>query len=127
MHGRLMSNIMANAINIIYPYKHASMWVFDDERAGLDREPFVEGADTMIDRVLARKGLENPEKGFRLVFSSCEFPRYDFRFDWVREGEGGNWYKSGDFQMEGWLCPALFKYFAKAPKHIYARFENKCS
>ncbi len=116
---------MANAINVIYPYKYEGMWVFDDEKAGLDKEPFVEGADTMIDRVLATKGLENPEAGFRLIFSSGEFPRYDVKVDWVREGEGGNWYKSEEFQMEGWLCPALFEYFDEAPKQIYARFEEK--
>jgi hypothetical protein len=25
--------------------------------------------------------------------------------------------------MEGWLCPALFKYFEKAPKEIYIKAE----
>ena len=118
---------MANAINVIYPYKNSGMWVFDDERVGLDREPFVAGADAMIDQVLAQKEIKNPEKGFRLVFSAGEFPKYDVRFDWVREGDGGNWYKSEEFKMEGWLCPALLKYFDEAPKHIYERFENKSS
>jgi hypothetical protein len=27
--------------------------------------------------------------------------------------------------MEGWLCPALFKYFEVAPKEIYAKAEAK--
>ena len=115
---------MANAINVIYPYKHEGMWVFDDENVGLDKEPFVEGADAMIDLVLDKKGLHNPEAGFRLIFSAGEFPRYDVRFDWLREGEGGYWYTSEEFQMEGWLCPALLKYFYEAPKNIYARFED---
>ena len=116
---------MANAINVIYPYKWEGLWVFDDEDVGLVKEPFVEGADTAIDRALEMKGLQNPESGFRLMFSAGEFPRYDVRFDWVREGEGGNWYRSEDFDMEGWLCPALLEYFDKAPRHIYARFEEK--
>ena len=116
---------MANAINVIYPYKNAGMWVFDDEKVGLDREPFVAGADTIIDRVLAVKGLEKPEEGFRLIFSAGEFPEYDVRLDWVKEGDGGNWYKSEDYQMEGWLCPALLMYFDEAPKYLYARFEEK--
>jgi len=118
---------MVNAINVFYPYKYEGMWVFDDENVGLDKEPFVEGADTMIDHALAKKDLHNPEAGFRLIFSSGEFPRYDVRFDWLREGNGGNWYGSEEFQMEGWLCPALLKYFDEAPKHIYARFEEKAS
>ena len=79
----------------------------------------------MIDHVLDKKCLQNPEEGFRLIFSAGEFPRYDVRFDWLREGEGGNWYTSEEFQMEGWLCPAPLKYFDESPKHIYARFEEK--
>ena len=30
-----------NAINVIWPYKHHGMWVFDDARVGLVQEPFV--------------------------------------------------------------------------------------
>ena len=60
-----------------------------------------------------------------LELHAGEFPRYDVKLDWVREGEGGNWYRSEEHQMEGWLCPALFKYFAEAPENIYARFEDK--
>jgi hypothetical protein len=116
---------MANAIMVIYPYKEYGMWVFDDAEVGLVKEPFIEGADTIIDRAVVMKGLKNPEGGFRLVFSAGEFPRYDIKFDWVREGEGGNWYKATELEMEGWLCPALLKYFDQAPKHIYARFEEK--
>jgi len=29
--------------------------------------------------------------------------------------------------MEGWLCPALFKYFEAAPPKIYAQFKPKQS
>jgi len=32
-----------NAINVISPYKHHGMWVFDDPRVGLVQEPFVSG------------------------------------------------------------------------------------
>ena len=118
---------MPNALNIIHPYKHEGLWVFDDARTGLVKEPFIEGADVIIDRAVAMKGIEEPEKGFRLIFSAYEFPRYDLKFDWRRTGEGGNWYWSEKFQMEGWLCPALQKYFDEAPKTIYARFESSDS
>jgi hypothetical protein len=33
-----------NEINVIAPYKHQGMWVFDDSRVGLVQEPFVVGA-----------------------------------------------------------------------------------
>jgi hypothetical protein len=42
-----------NAINVIAPYKWVGMWVFDDPRVGLEKEPFVAGADTMIEMIAA--------------------------------------------------------------------------
>jgi hypothetical protein len=33
-----------NTINIISPYKHHGVWVFDNARVGLAQEPFVAGA-----------------------------------------------------------------------------------
>ena len=30
-----------------------------------------------------------------------------------------------DSQMEGWLCPMLFKYFTEAPPRLYAKAEPK--
>jgi len=115
---------VANSINVIYPYCHMGMWVFDDDRTGLVREAFVAGADTIIDNVLDSKGIQDAEKGFRLIFSAGEFPEYDIRLDWLRESNGGNWYRLDAHMLEGWLCPALLKYFDKAPEHIYARFEK---
>lgn len=116
-----------NALRVIYPYKHEGLWVFDDEDAGLVKEPFVAGADTAIDLALAAKGVENAERGFRLMFSDGEFPGYDFRFDWVRVGDGGNWYRCDALKEldEGWLCPALLRYFESAPERIYAKFAAK--
>ena len=116
---------MANAIAVIYPYKYEGLWVFDDDKVGLIREPFVAGADVLIDRALKGKGIIDGDKGFRLIFSAGQFPGYDFKFTWVREGDGGNWYFSDDFNIEGWLCPALFEYFYEAPKEIYTKFEAK--
>jgi hypothetical protein len=42
-----------NSINVIHPYKHEGMWVFDDERVGLIQAPFVAGADRIIDEMFA--------------------------------------------------------------------------
>jgi len=114
-----------NALVAIYPYNHNGLWVFDDESVGLDKEPFVSGADTLIDRALHAKGIQNGEEGFRLLFSAGEFPDYDFRFTHVREGNGGDWYYSDDFQMEGWLCPALLRYFESAPSEVFTKFEPR--
>jgi hypothetical protein len=109
-----------NAINVIAPYTHHGMWVFDNPRVGLNQEPFVAGADAMIDRVVA--DIPNAEHGFTLIFAATPFPGHQYKLDWVRADEdGGSWYRSADLDMEGWLCPALFRYFEEAPKQIYAR------
>ena len=57
-----------NAIVLIQPYRHEGVWVFDDETVGLVREPFVSGADVIIDRMV--EGIPGAEKGFNLFFSS---------------------------------------------------------
>ncbi len=112
-----------NAINLIMPYRHEGMWVFDDARVGLDKEPFVAGADAMIDRLVA--DIPGAANGFRLLFSATPCPGFKARLEWRREEYGGNWYFSSEFQMEGWLCPALFKYFDTAPKEIYVKADPK--
>jgi Family of unknown function (DUF6717) len=111
-----------NSINVIAPYKHHGMWVFDDPRVGLAQEPFVAGADSMIDRVVA--DIPDADRGFTLVFSAAPFPDHQLRLDWDREDSGGNWYRSADLGMEGWLCPALFKYFPAAPKSIFVQVKS---
>ena len=117
-----MSNAPANAIFVIFPYRTEWTWVFDDERAGLVREPFVEGVPEIIDTLVA--SIPNAEAGFKLLFSPRAFPGAR-QFDWVREEFEGNWYRDAATGAEGWLCPALFKYFPAAPKQIFAKAEAK--
>jgi hypothetical protein len=112
-----------NALNVISPYKHLGVWVFDDPRVGLAQEPFVAGADTMIDRVVA--DIPNADGGFTLIFSSAPFPGHQHRLDWHCAEDGGDWYHSEELQMVGWLCPALLRYFSEAPKHIYIQVKPR--
>lgn len=112
-----------NSLFVIAPYRYAGMWVFDDAAVGLVREPFVSGIDVMIDRLVA--DIPNAAGGFRLIFAPEPFPGYTMTLEWRRTNYGGNWYYSPQYQMEGWLCPALYKYFKEAPKDIYLRAEAK--
>jgi hypothetical protein len=115
------AQVTMNEINVISPYKHNGMWVFDDPRVDLLQEPFVAGADTWIDRVVA--DIPNADRGFILIFSGSAFPGHQYRLDWRRGEDGGNWYYSSALDIEGWLCPALFRYFSEAPKHIYVQIK----
>ena len=111
---------MANSIMVIHPYRYEGMWVFDDSSVGLTREPFVSGADAVIDRMV--ESIPGAENGFNLVFSGESFPGYDLKLDRRKSESGGYWYYSSELKMEGWLCPALFKYFEEAPEVLYAQF-----
>ena len=112
-----------NAISVVVPYKWEGMWVFDDPPVGLVREPFIAGIDTMIDRLVAL--IPDANQGFRLLFSRAPFPGHTVKLEWRREESGGNWYFCPQLEMEGWLCPALLKYFDQAPPDIYIRVEPK--
>ena len=114
---------LMNALLVIAPYKYQGTWVFDDPAVGVFREPFIAGIDTMIDKAVA--DIPNAEKGFRAIFSAAPFPGANLKLDWRREESGGNWYYSDQFKMEGWLCPALLKYFPTAPREIYVKIEPK--
>ena len=119
----LMPHLPANSILVIVPYRYEGTWVFDDRRVGLVREPFVSGIPEMIDVLV--KDIPDAGKGFRLVFSACEFPGYQKKLTWVRGDSLGNWYRLEKPPMEGWLCPALFKYYREAPKELYVKAEPK--
>jgi hypothetical protein len=108
---------------VITPYWYDGTWVFDDDRVGLVREPFVAGIPEMINLLV--KEIPAAREGFRLTFSANPFPGYQKKFDWVREEFGGSYYRLDDPPMEGWLCPALFHYFDEAPKTLYARADPR--
>jgi hypothetical protein len=105
---------MNNSIFVIKPYKWQGMWVFDDPAVGLVREPFVGGADTIIDHATAH--LPNAHQGFLAVFSAGYFPDAQIMLEWVREEGGGNVYRWTEKEMEGWLFPGLVRYFANPPE-----------
>ncbi len=110
---------MANELMIIMPYWHAGTWVFDDESVGLDKEPFVAGVPEILDDLV--RHIPNARDGFRLTFSASRFPGCQAEYIWVREEDEGGWYRTADGLLEGWLCPALFRYFDNAPKKLFAR------
>jgi hypothetical protein len=108
-----------NSLMVIAPYRYQGTWVFDDDRVGLVREPFVGGVPEMIDVLV--DDIPNADEGFRLTFSAKPFPGHERKLTWVREASGGNYYALEDPPMEGWICPALFRYYRNAPKEIYVK------
>jgi hypothetical protein len=111
----------SNAIMVIAPYRYNGTWVFDDPSAGLKREPFVAGVPEMIDVLV--KDVPTSQDGFRLLFSANPFPGYQKKLTWLRGDQGGNFYKLDDPPMEGWICPAMFRYYKDAPPNLYVKAE----
>jgi hypothetical protein len=56
---------MSNSINVIFPYRHEDIWMFDDESIGLVREPFVSGVPhlsifpKLLKKFIARQNHED--------------------------------------------------------------------
>ncbi|UJB70300.1 hypothetical protein HRE53_04010 [Acaryochloris sp. 'Moss Beach'] len=114
---------MANSMMVIAPYRYEEMWVFDDLQAGLVQEPFVSGIPQMIDRLVI--DIPEADQGFKLIFAQTPFPGYQAQLEWLRPEFGGHWYRWSAEKMDGWLCPALFKYFADAPPQLFCQAEAK--
>ncbi|MBX3540262.1 MAG: hypothetical protein KF735_21660, partial [Chelatococcus sp.] len=104
-------------------YKHFGMWVFDDAEVGLKQEPFVAGADSLID--FATAGIPDAARGFVMVFSAAAFPGHQYTLEWRRAEGDGNVYYNGEFRQEGWLCPALLRYFDRPPARIYVQIKER--
>ncbi len=106
---------------VIAPYRDKGTWVFDDPRFGLVREPFVAGVPEMIDALVA--DIPAAESGFRLTFSANPFPGFAKKLTRLRGDMQGNYYRLDDPPMEGWICPALFRYYDRAPAELYVKAE----
>ncbi len=114
---------MNNSIFVIKPYKWNGIWVFDDPNTQLEREAFVAGIDLIIDKLV--ENIPNADNGFIMLFSTTPFPGYDIFLELIGPDiVGGNWYKCNQYDMEGWLCPALYLYYSEAPSTIYVQAKS---
>ena len=112
---------MQNAVYSIRPYRYQGMWVFDDDRVGLVKEPFVMGIPEIIDRAVQH--LPDAQNGFTVLFNNTGLPSPDLVLKRLNEDAGGNWYMCEATGMKGWLCPALFKYYPQAPELLFIKIQ----
>lgn len=111
-----------NSIFIIDPYWDDITWVFDDDRVGLTREPFVAGIPDMINYMV--REIPDADKGFRLFFSTSKYPGYTYSLSWTGSEYDGNWYQMDEEPfLSGWLCPALLLYFPEPPEKLFVSAE----
>lgn len=117
------TDVRNNQIKVIEPYWAKGTWVFDDKATGLRAEPFVHGIPEMISRLV--EDIPAARKGFRLTFSAQEFPGYELAVERGDPRSGGYYYRDPKTGRQGWLCPALYKYFRKAPETIYVKADPR--
>ena len=107
-----------NSIFVIAPYWYEGTWVFDDERVGLVKEPFVSGVPDMINHLV--RDITDAQSGFRMIFSKNKYPGFTESLSWRSSEYDGNWYQMDeDPHLSGWLCPALSYYFPEAPEKLF--------
>ena len=109
---------LENSIFTIAPYRWMHGWVFDDPAVGLDKEAFVAGADTLLDK------LAGDEDQLTVNFAAIPFPDHQVVLEVKERTEWGTTYFCEALGHEAWLCPALFKYFPVAPDKIYIRVKK---
>lgn len=113
-----MKTKINNSIYAIDVYKNGPMWVFDDASVGLVKEPFVAGADTLIDKLAGEKDK------ITLIFSTIPFPGHKV----VIERKNTNPPAGTDYFCEAmdhdlWLCPALNLYYPDSPNKLFVNYK----
>jgi hypothetical protein len=109
---------MKNALYTIRPYRMGAVWAFDDLARGLQAEPLVAGMPQMINHLMQLMGIEGDQ--VTIVFSDRPFPGA-LHLRKTRPEDGGAWYRLEEpFAAEGWLCPAMLRYFPEHPQDVYA-------
>lgn len=102
---------------MIKPYRSLDTWVFDDPAVGLVKEPFVLGADSLLD--FLTEEIPNSDKGFLLFFSANPMPGDCLSLEWRRKDMDGHWYYCRELGFEAWLCSALHLYYPSAPQMLF--------
>ena len=116
-----------NAIHMIHPYKSDGVWMFDDPQKNVSKEPFVSGADEILDFI------SGYEQKCILLFSGDRFPGCTFRLNKTYDEGKGAWYTLSQLALNkdckditnikhGWLCAVVTYYFnGDVPQEIYVQ------
>lgn len=106
-----------NSIHRVLVRAVDGLWVYDDPSFGVQEQPFVFGANLILEKMVDR--VEGIRDRLNLVFSSIPFPGSEFCFVFVREETEGFVYRWEEKNLQGWLSPSLRNYFQEPPPKIY--------
>lgn len=117
-----------NTLFVIQPYRmRGGIWAFDDDSVGLLAEPFVGETNDMIDLMVIESGqtISKAAKGITIIFGATPFPGHQVKLELMFSEEFGSTYNCSKYKLCPWFCPALFKYFPKAPETLYGMVQTK--
>ena len=106
-----------NSIHRVLVQAVDGLWVYDDASFGVREQPFVFGADLILEKMAAQ--VEGIGDRLNLVFSSIPFPGSEFCLGFVREETEGFVYRWEEKNLQGWLSPSLRNYFPEPSPKIY--------
>lgn len=109
--------IANNTINRVLVQNVEGLWVYDDSKYGVEKQPLVFGADLIIEKMVSL--VRGGDCQINLVFSSIPFPGSEFCLDFVREETEGFVYRWEEKKLQGWLSPSLRNYFPEPPPKIF--------
>lgn len=127
-------------VQTIRPFCVNGRWMFRKDNKTYDMapagvvdvalSPIVLGADRLIRVGCQMKGIQNPDKGFLLLFSTEYFPGADVKFNLGEQMLGGWVYTVEELNLTGllpgqsaWVCPYLTLYYNEPPKTLYLKME----
>lgn len=128
-----MKKKVKNNLFVIRPYLDNGIWVFDDVKFDIIKEPFIAGADEFIGYALNKINLSKSKyvDGFNLVFSNKLFPEHNYVLVKKENKDDGTVYTvdnslfiNSNGKNELWLCPALKLYYNTYPCLIYIKIET---
>ncbi len=93
------------------------LWVYDDATFGVKGQPFVFGADLILEKMVARVGEELDR--VNVLFSSIPFPGSEHCLEFIREETEGFVYRWEEKNLQSWLSPSLRNYFPEPAPKIY--------
>jgi hypothetical protein len=128
-------------VDIIRPYSLSGRWVFEKDTRTYDfapaqvvdamLDPVIVGADKLISVGCRLKGIEEPEKGFFVLFSTNYFPNADVKLIFVESKFDGWVYSVEALNLKGvpanqyaWVCSYLKLQYSNPPENIFLRIEK---
>jgi len=108
---------LGNSIHRVLVRAVDGLWVYDDASFGVKEQPFVFGADLIIDKMVA--GMEGVQDQVNVLFSGIPFPGSEYCLEFLREETKGFVYRWQDHNLQGWMSPTLRNYFPDPPPKIF--------